>query len=335
MVSEGMTDEWIEIEGTSKEDAIERACNALNTTSAYLAYEVIGEKGKGAKIRARKIDTPKEVSKGMLQEMPHEMIDEVLEVGGEDTSEGGKRARGLLQELLRFIDETVEVTLKETKEEIALEITADGSGLLIGRHGQTLEALQHILAKMLGLDRQSGKRLLIDSERYRARRQEALENLARKLAGRARKERRSISVEPMSALDRRILHLALANNRYVTTKSVGEGANRKVVVSPRNFSGSDTDTAGERRSAVGRRGDRRHPDAGRNRGERQRFPRRGPSRPSSMQDSFDVPPLPETDLFQDDDAYLEEGLDLEEGKDANDMADTHEQDPKLKIGIPE
>lgn len=308
--NESLIEEWLEIEGRSKEDALERACNALNTTLPYLEYEILA--GNGSKIRARKRERPKdpEGSEPEREDAPEEVGPEAAPPAAklETPSDVGQRAKELLSELLKYIDERAGVELRETSEEIALEILGDGSGLFIGKRGATLEALQHLVAKMLGLDRRSGKRILVDSEHYRARRQQALEGLARSLASRARREGRPISVEPMSAVDRRILHLALKNDRNVITKSVGEGANRKVVVVPRNLEGEEEQRNGDRRPP---RGGRRPPR--RSEGSERRPPgrrtqaakpqRKRPEEPSRLHDSFDVPSVPE-DMFENDEDVL-------------------------------
>jgi spoIIIJ-associated protein len=354
-------DEWLDIEGRSKDDALERACNALNTTLPYLEYEVIG--GNGSKIRARKLENPRTIEPRPVMPEAHDRFEEpprrephrearpeenrhprrdrprgprhetqraapqeieqdrgfegeaeerVSETFLEEPSETGAAAKELLGEVLKHIDDAAEVGLKETTEEIRLEILGNGSGLFIGKRGATLEALQHLVAKMMGLDRRSGKRVTVDSEHYRQRRQEALEGLARKLASRARRERRPISVEPMNAIDRRILHLALKNDRSVTTKSVGEGSNRKVVVVPRNYGGDVEaqagDSRGDQRRTRGGRG-RPHPEGDQGRrpsGRRGAAPRAGKTRvipPGRMHDSFDVPSVPE-DLFENDEDLL-------------------------------
>lgn len=298
---EVLAEEWIEIEGKSKEDALERACIALNTTKAYLGYEIL-DSSKGTKIRARKVEEPVENEETVKDEQevdPQEMDPEV-----------GKKAKEFLEQTLRFIDDNVSVEAMESPEEIVLDIQADGSGIFIGKHGQTLEALQHLIAKMVGLDRSATKRLIVDSEQYRTRRKETLESLAHRLASRARRERRPVSVEPMSAMDRRTLHLALQNDRSVVTKSVGDGENRKVVVIPRK-----TQRNRNGRSSFSRRGERRGGNSERRSSGRPG--RRGSSRrssltPSRLHDSFDVPPVPNMDIFPEDVDRLAEASEFDE-----------------------
>lgn len=286
------SDDWVEIEASSKNDAIERACIALNTTRAFLKYEVLNDSGR--KIRARKIEATEQPKAAESAETPAfekeaSSLSKALKpkklkskedlqsgdeaVGNEDegrkidnkkysakpfksedeetseeevidNTELGPKAKQYLEEILGFIEKGTQVEVKETKDEINLNILGEGSGVFIGKHGQTLEAFQHVVAKMLGLDRNSQKRLTLDAEGYRSRRQESLEQLAQNLARKAQRERRAVSLEPMSAMDRRVIHMALADNKYVSTKSVGEGLNRKIVVVPN--SGAREDREGSR-----------------------------------------------------------------------------------------
>ncbi len=347
-------DDWIEIEGKSKSDAIERACNALNTNRTHLEYEVVG--GGGRKIRARRTDEPQEGIEEEPQDERQPEDDDSLEAAGDEDlpptrkgrgekeveeeaaeeeepdepedTEFGQRAQEQLQEMAKHIEPGVEIERKETKQQIYLEISGGvGSGLFIGKHGQTLEALQHLLMKMSGLERENGKRIVVDTESYRARRQEALEALAGKLAQKAQRERRAVTLEPMSALDRRTLHVALANHREVTTRSVGDGVNRKVVVVPKRRSdGRGRSGGNRRRGGQGERSGGRGGQGGQNardrnsggqggqstqgRGDgpggrtRRPAPSRRGTRPGRMHDSFDVPPEPKGDLFREDPEFL-------------------------------
>ena len=114
-----------------------------------------------------------------------------------------------------------------------IDLTGDDSGLLIGRRGQTLQALQFlvtlIVRKQLGED----VRVIVDVENYRQRRETSLRDMAAKVASRVAQTNRSITLEPMSPADRRIIHTSLANHPDVRTESAGEGENRKVTIMPR------------------------------------------------------------------------------------------------------
>jgi len=175
----------------------------------------------------------------------------------------------------------------------------------------------------VGLDTRDGKRVVVDSEGYRERRKQALEGLARKLASRAKRDGRTMSAEPMNSAERRILHMALADDSGVNTKSVGEGDGRKVVIVPRRRGGRgggggygrNSGGGGRGRGSYGRNsggggGGARRSAGGRGRGGGQQRSRGGsqgrPGRPTSRQhDSFDVPPDPETSFLPDEQALLD------------------------------
>jgi spoIIIJ-associated protein len=146
-----------------------------------------------------------------------------------------------LTELLKLMEIDCEITLRapETpgdglgRASAVLDVDGDDLGLLIGRRGTTLAALQYVVNVMV--NRKIGGRVLvnIDAEHYKRRREETLLGLARRMADRVRQTSRSLTLEPMPAAERRIVHLALIEDDQVTTGSVGEGESRKVVIYPR------------------------------------------------------------------------------------------------------
>jgi spoIIIJ-associated protein len=422
-------DEWIEIEGRNRQDAIERACNALNTNPSHLRYEVLHQ-GNGVRIRAMKIEAgqppspdrrpPREVpdqqSEGARDEeerdddLPplrvqddrvgrpdragrsgrggrpdrggrgtrdprggrdvppprepqrarNEDNDREEARGGETVEreelpppdpEAGKRAREMLETIVRHIDETAEVDLKETEDAVYLDIRAERGGLLIGKYGQTLSALQYLVARMVGLDRSRGRRLVLDSEQYLARRQESLESLAKKLADKVARTGRSAGADPMSAADRRIIHMALADDPDVTTRSVGEGPNRRVLIVPRGSGDDDRQDdrdgarsddrggygrgprrgggrslGGRGRGGSGRGPYRGREDAGVAARDDDAAPRRRSGPPPRKHDSFDTPPDPDSDLFEEDpEAPIMTEADREAS--AVDEPDDHDDEP--------
>jgi spoIIIJ-associated protein len=145
-----------------------------------------------------------------------------------------------LTQLLELMEVDCEVTLRapETpgdglgRASAVLDVDGDDLGLLIGRRGTTLASLQYMVNVMV--NRKMGTRVLvnIDAEHYKRRREESLLGLARRMADRVGQTGRSLTLEPMPAAERRIVHLALAEDEAVTTGSVGEGENRKVVIYP-------------------------------------------------------------------------------------------------------
>jgi spoIIIJ-associated protein len=152
----------------------------------------------------------------------------------EETSKANE-AQEALQNLVAWLSEPATVEIKEeTDERILLEIHGDKTGLLIGKRGQTLDALQFLVNKMVNRSGDSAKRIEVDMEQYRKRREQALQNMAVRLGQKVKKKRKPITIEAMNAHDRRIVHLTLKNDRALETKSVGKGEMRKLVIHPVN-----------------------------------------------------------------------------------------------------
>lgn len=131
----------------------------------------------------------------------------------------------------------VEAALETRMDEddiVVINMAGDDLGLVIGRRGQTLDALQFLVNQVANKAGGHRVRIVLDAEGYRERRAEALAALARRMAGKARRERRKVTLEPMNALERRIVHLALADMPGVETYSEGEDPDRRVVIVPRD-----------------------------------------------------------------------------------------------------
>ncbi len=116
--------------------------------------------------------------------------------------------------------------------QIVLRIVSEVGGLLIGRRGQTLDALEHLINRIVTRQDEQSGHILVDAEGYRERRSRELREMAVRLAARVRQTARAQSLDPLSARERRIVHLALADDTTVTTRSVGEGQLRRVVIHP-------------------------------------------------------------------------------------------------------
>ena len=130
----------------------------------------------------------------------------------------------------------VQIKMEYKNEEGNLNIDFEGEdmGILIGKRGQTLDSLQYLTSLVVNKGRQGYIRVKLDTEDYRKRRKETLENLARSIAYKVRKTRRPVSLEPMNPYERRIIHSALQGNRYVETCSEGNEPYRHVVVKLKN-----------------------------------------------------------------------------------------------------
>ncbi|PKN34318.1 MAG: hypothetical protein CVU61_09055 [Deltaproteobacteria bacterium HGW-Deltaproteobacteria-19] len=147
-------------------------------------------------------------------------------------AEFAQKARELLVGILIRMDLEYPVTIEETEDAVRLNIQGECSGLLIGKHGQNLDAIQYIVNKALHKGSNGGKPVVIDIEAYRKRREESLVTLAAKLGEKVKKTRKAVTVSNMNAHDRRIIHLALQNDSALVTKSRGEGEYRKIVIMP-------------------------------------------------------------------------------------------------------
>ena len=203
--------EFIEVSAKSVDDAITQASIQLGTTSDQLEYEVIdkGSSGflgigsKNAVIKARK--------KYSVEGTVRDFLNSVF------------AAMQMQVELLINID--------EVEHTIDIELKGDDMGILIGKRGQTLDSLQYLTSLAVNKHSEDYYKVKVDTEDYRKRRKETLENLAKNIAYKVKRTKRSVSLEPMNPFERRIIHSALQNDRYVTTHSEGDEPFRHVVVS--------------------------------------------------------------------------------------------------------
>jgi spoIIIJ-associated protein len=219
--------EFLEFEGKTTEDAIEQACAHFQLPSESLDIEIIsvgspglfGLGGRKARIRVTLKD------EGEADLLP--------------------QAQGFLEQMLELMGEKAKVEARVDEEErLNLKIDAEDAGLLIGKQGQTLEAIQYLLTKMMAKKARRKVRVFIDIESYRARHQEALTQLALKSGEKAKKSGKPITLNPMNPHDRRIIHLALQGDRELKTMSRGEGLYKKVVIYPVKKKEIQEDNAG-------------------------------------------------------------------------------------------
>lgn len=205
--------EYIEISAKTVNDAITEACQKLGVTSDKLDYSVIEEGSNGflgigsrpAIIKARVLE---------------------IELSTEDL------AKKFLSDVFAAMQLEVVITLdyKEAERELSIDLSGDDMGVLIGKRGQTLDSLQYLVSLVVNKDVDDYIRVKVDTENYRERRKETLENLAKNIAYKVKRTRRPVSLEPMNPYERRVIHSALQADRYVETHSEGEEPFRKVVV---------------------------------------------------------------------------------------------------------
>lgn len=148
----------------------------------------------------------------------------------EEQEEVKAKAVEFLKNVLTTMGMQVEVTSTYEDEVLNVELAGDDMGVLIGKRGQTLDSLQYLTSLVVNKGKSGYIRVKVDTENYRVRRKETLENLAKNIAFKVKRTRRPVFLEPMNPYERRIIHSALQNDPYVTTHSEGEEPYRKVVV---------------------------------------------------------------------------------------------------------
>ena len=141
-------------------------------------------------------------------------------------------AQSFLDGVFKAMELPVDITMEYNQEQGSLDIDFAGEdmGILIGKRGQTLDSLQYLVSLVVNKDQKDYVRVKLDTENYRKRRKETLENLAKNIAYKVRRTRKPVSLEPMNPYERRIIHSALQNNRYVETYSEGNEPYRHVVI---------------------------------------------------------------------------------------------------------
>ncbi len=271
--------DYIQVSAKTVEDAVLEAAMKLATTREHLEYEVI-EKGsagflgfgaKAAVIKARALtdeeiasaekkpepvkETAKpEVKKEIKKEVKKEtkkaepVKEEKVEKAAKAVSGKEISAEDFLKDVFKAMDMKVEIQVTENKEENTMDIELSGEemGVLIGKRGQTLDSLQYLVSLVVNKYSEEYIRVKIDTENYRERRKETLENLARNVAYKVKRTRKTVSLEPMNPYERRVIHSALQNDRYVTTHSEGEEPYRRVVVTLKDNHHRNYQKKGER-----------------------------------------------------------------------------------------
>jgi spoIIIJ-associated protein len=124
----------------------------------------------------------------------------------------------------------IDIKYNEEEKSMDIELSGNEMGVLIGKRGQTLDSLQYLVSLVVNKESEEYIHVKVDTENYRQRRKETLENLAKNIAYKVKRTKRSVSLEPMNPYERRIIHSALQNDKYVTTHSEGEEPFRRVVV---------------------------------------------------------------------------------------------------------
>ena len=205
----------LEFEEKSVEGAIDLACQQLKLPRDKLEIEIIskGSSGIFGIVGARKAKI--------------RVTAKVAPI--EHTAE---RAKEVLDEILKHVDLPMVVECEARERYYYLNIISNGSGLLIGKRGKTLNALQYLVSKIVSKQTAENISVIVDTENYRSKRELSLTELARQLSDKVKKAHRPLTTGPMSSQDRRVIHLALKDDHEVRTKSKGEGNLRRVVIYP-------------------------------------------------------------------------------------------------------
>lgn len=253
--------DYIEVKAKTIDDAITDALVQLGITSDQLDYEVI-EKGsagfigigrKDAVIRARKkvvvpekkaepvvekkaaVPAPKKETAHVTKAEKSEKAPVKAQTPSSTTvdfSSLEKSVRDFLDQVFAAMELEVEIITKVDEENKVIDVEFKGPdmGMLIGKRGQTLDSLQYLTNLAVNKQSESYVKVKLDTEDYRKRRKETLENLAKNIAYKVKRTKRPVSLEPMNPFERRVIHSALQNDKYVSTHSEGEEPYRHVVV---------------------------------------------------------------------------------------------------------
>lgn len=241
-----------EFQGKTAEDAIEKACRTLSLTKDGMEIEVLEPGsagifglvgGRKAKIKVcipERENKPREEPEQETKQEPvqrsaqgaEQEIDQPIEAAEEKN--GLAVAKEALENILTLIPmESTTVTAEQTNGIISLDIEGDKSGLLIGRKGRTLDALQFIVNKIVNKTLEKRTQVVVDSESYRKRRKEFLTQMALQMGAKAKKMKKPVATNLLYPHDRRIVHLALRDDGELSTKSRGDGLFKKVIIIPR------------------------------------------------------------------------------------------------------
>ena len=190
---------------------------------------------KGRKFNERVESAPTEVPEKQHKTSQPKPDRVVLPKTEEEVAEMKEKARTFLENIFRCMGINVELTMEYDQKEGCLGCTFSGDemGILIGKRGQTLDSLQYLTSLVINKNKNDYTRVKLDTEDYRARRADTLENLSRNIAYKVKRTRRPVALEPMNPYERRIIHSSLQGNRYVETYSEGEEPYRHVVVAPK------------------------------------------------------------------------------------------------------
>ena len=201
--------EFKEYKGKNVDEAITNACIDLGIEAAKLEYEVI-EKGSNGFLGIGS-------KPAIIKAKKNQSVEDI--------------AREFLNKVFTAMELTVKIDIENEKENIVnINIIGEDMGILIGKRGQTLDSLQYLVSLVINKESEKFNRVKLDTENYRERRKATLENLARNISLKVKRIKKPVALEPMNPYERRIIHSALQNDKFCTTKSEGDEPYRHVVV---------------------------------------------------------------------------------------------------------
>jgi spoIIIJ-associated protein len=238
--------DFVETDGDTIDQAIENALKILGVSRDKITVEVLAEGRKGILgFGAQKARVRAALQKIKLDTKPPEVPASGPEIArnpapapavtAAEMAAVAERAKIALTDILALmgVQGAIEMVLDEKSGETILEVRSESSGLLIGRKGQTLEALQYLITRIAGEKLTAeGPHLVIDIENYRDRRRKTLEDMALRLGEKAKRQRKTVTVDALSAADRRVIHEALQDDPWLTTRSLGQGSYRRLLIIP-------------------------------------------------------------------------------------------------------
>ena len=185
------------------------------------------------------VDNVLEQKLGKYESKIEPIIDDIINncmtnnfsVSKEDQQEIAEKGKQFLDDMFTQMGLTVVIEKMMTKDKITFQVHGEDLGILIGKHGQTLDAIQYLTNLVAHKDVSGHCHIVVDVENYRSRREETLVNLAKRLASKVKRNRQKVSLEPMNAFERKIIHTALQGDKNVVTNSEGDEPFRHVVIS--------------------------------------------------------------------------------------------------------
>jgi spoIIIJ-associated protein len=244
----------VEFEGKNVDQALEAASNALGKPVEKLEYDVVsyGSSGifglvgaKKAKIRINNggIATQAETERQQAKELVRDAFElgeekpkvepRVTVLGDNDLENAIAVGKEALGRIVDFITSDTVISAETKEQRILFKVEGGNSGMLIGKRGQTLEAIQYLVEKIVNKQNEHRVRVLVDVEGYLKTRKTNLENMAVRMAEKAQRTKKPVTIGQMNAYDRRTVHLHLKSNPEVRTQSVGEGYYRKLIIFPK------------------------------------------------------------------------------------------------------